>query len=134
MNFLSTVKISSMALCCAVAFNTTTQAKPQNQQVVSASGQGESEKVHSGVIKEAALELNHKCSNETGLLLVEKCQNKDNQQADEHQDIQIQAAEVRISGYGRFGLDYNDRFLGFVLVVQEFKQGQGLYLFERKVK
>lgn len=32
----------------------------------------------------------------------------------------------------RWGRDYSDRFFGFDLVTQENKQGQGLYLFERK--
>jgi len=41
-----------------------------------------------------------------------------------------QEKKERYKNY-RFGRDYNDMFSGFNLVVQKFKQGQSLYLFER---
>lgn len=41
-----------------------------------------------------------------------------------------QEKKERYKNY-RFGRDYNDMFPGFDLIVQEFKQRQGLYLFER---
>lgn len=42
-----------------------------------------------------------------------------------------QEKKERYKNY-RWGRDYNNRFPGFDLIVQEYSQGQGLYLFERQ--
>lgn len=126
MKFTHHLKISSMALFCAMTLSTQVHAEAQKQKTANSTGVLSLENTDEGsqtiVHKEASLSVKPECKtdmvastapslamggniskSEARFLPRAECQ-----PIEDKTEPQFQEAEVRLSGYGRFGLDYND--------------------------
>ncbi len=130
MKFTHQIQISSIALCCVMITSTQAQAKTQEQKPVNSINLTDQNNANENPLysqqvmyKEVSLVQGQECEHDPFMDISAPakvdmpnplasfktvCATHNKETALEPTDMPTQEADVRLSGYGRFGLDYND--------------------------